>query len=49
MSPGSYLFSIAGIVRRAGLDKVCLGDPRHTFASLMFMWGVKAKIISEAL
>ena len=37
------------IAKRAGLQGVRFHDLRHTFASLMLLRGVPAKVISEAL
>jgi integrase len=37
------------LVIKAGLEDVRFHDLRHTFASLMLLRGVSAKVISEAL
>lgn len=49
VDPGVLTHNFARIARRAGLESVRFHDLRHTFASLMLLRGVPAKVISEAL
>ena len=49
VDPGVLTHNFARIARRAGLENVRFHDLRHTFASLMLLRGVPAKVISEAL
>jgi len=49
VDPGVLTHNFARIAKRAGLENVRFHDLRHTFASLMLLRGVPAKVISEAL
>ena len=49
LDPGVLSHNFARIAKRAGLENVRFHDLRHTFASLMLLRGVPAKVISEAL
>jgi len=49
VDPGVLTHNFARIAKRAGLENVRFHDLRHTFASLMLLRGVPAKVISECL
>jgi len=49
LDPSMLSHDFGKIVKRAGLQGVRFHDLRHTFASLMLLRGVPAKVISEAL
>jgi integrase len=49
IDPGVLSHNFARIAKVTGLENVRFHDLRHTFASLMLLWGAKLKVISEAL
>ena len=49
LDPSMLSHNFGKMVKRAGLQGVRFHDLRHTFASLMLLRGVPAKVISEAL
>ena len=49
LNPSVLSHNFGKIARKAGLQGVRFHDLRHTFASLMLLRGVPAKVISEAL
>ena len=49
LNPSVLSHNFGKIARKAGLQDVRFHDLRHTFASLMLLRGVPAKVISEAL
>jgi integrase len=49
LNPSTLTHGFHKLALRAGLKGVRFHDLRHTFASLMFLMGAPAKVISEAL
>lgn len=49
IDPSMLSHNFAKVAKRAGLQGVRFHDLRHTFAGLMLLRGVPAKVISEAL
>jgi integrase len=49
VDPGTLTHNFAGIARKAGFSGLRFHDLRHTFATLMLLGGVHAKIVSEML
>ena len=49
LNPSVITHNFHKLVIKAGLEGVRFHDLRHTFASLMLLRGVSAKVISEAL